>query len=170
MSGTDVNSRLIPVDAEHPNVLHALIRKRAQIAGRIEQLQFDMRVAVADLDSIDAAIHVFDPNIELQEIRSKPVPPRHQAFKGEISRIVFSTLRTTRIRLGTADIAARVIAERGLDTADPRLRKLISNRVGACLRLWEKKGLLRGSRGTDKLKNWEIASCGSSVARSLPPR
>lgn len=44
------------MDGERQNVLHALIRKRAQIAGRIEQLQLDLRDAVADLDSIDAAM------------------------------------------------------------------------------------------------------------------
>lgn len=162
MTASHTNSRLIPAGTEQPNVLHALIRKRSEIAGRIEHLQFEMRMAVADLDSIDAAIHVFDPTIEFQEKRSKPVPPRHQAFKGEMSRIVFSTLRTARIKLTTAHITARVIAERGLDGADPRLRKLISNRAGAALRFWEKKGLIRTERGPDNLKYWEIVPCGKA--------
>jgi hypothetical protein len=49
------------------------------------------------LDNIDAAIHVFDPDLRLEDIKPRPVPPRHQAFKGEISRIVFTTLRNAKV-------------------------------------------------------------------------
>jgi hypothetical protein len=156
MTGSHLNSRLIPERAEQPNVLHALIRKRSEIAGRIEHLQEEMRAAVIDLDNIDASIHIFDPELELEAIKPKPVPPRHQAFRGEVSRIVFTTLRNAKIKLRTADVATRVMAERGLDTSNVRLRKLISNRVGSCMRLGEKKGLIRGEFGPDRLKYWEI--------------
>ena len=115
-----------------------------------------MRAAIVDLDNIDAAIHIFDPDIALQEIRAKPVPPRHQAFKGEIVRIVFQTLRHAKVKLRTSDVAARVMAERELDTTNLRLRKLISNRVGSSLRAWEKKGHIRGEFGPDRRKLWEI--------------
>jgi hypothetical protein len=153
------NCRLVPNSADHPNVLHALIRKRSEIAGRIEHLQDEMRKAIADLDSIDASIHIFDPDLELTKIKPQPVPHRHQAFKGEVSRIVFATLRNAKIGLKTSDVAARVMAERGLDTANPRLRKLISGRVGSAMRHWEKKGLIRSERGADRLKYWEISRC-----------
>jgi hypothetical protein len=169
MSASHPNSRLVPVSADGPNVLHALIRKRAEIAGKIEHLQDQMRAAVIDLDNIDASIHIFDPSIKLE--KSRIVPPRHQAFRGEVSRIVFTTLRNAKIKLRTADVAARVMAERGLDTSNVRLRKLISNRVGSCMRLWEKKGLIRGEFGPDRLKYWEIAPCGPpSNVRNLPRR
>jgi hypothetical protein len=156
MSLSHLNSRLVPETADHPNVLHALIRKRSEIAGRIEKLQEEMRKAIVDLDSIDASIHIFDPELELTKIKPKPVPPRHQAFKGEVSRIVFTALRNAKIRLTTADVAARVMAERGLDTSNARLRKLFSGRVGSAMRHWEKRGLIRSEWGPDRLKRWEI--------------
>jgi hypothetical protein len=28
---------------------------------------------------VDHTIHLFDPSIELEEIKARPVPPRHQA-------------------------------------------------------------------------------------------
>jgi hypothetical protein len=76
-----------------PHVLTGLIAKRREIAGQIEHLQDKRRQCVIDLDHVDAAIHIFDPSIELEEIKSRPVPPRHQAFNGEVTRIVRATLR-----------------------------------------------------------------------------
>lgn len=79
-----------------PHVLTGLISKRAEIAGQIEHTQDKLRQLVIDLDHVDAAIHIFDPSIELEEIKSRPVPPRHQAFKGEVTRIVLATLRNAK--------------------------------------------------------------------------
>jgi hypothetical protein len=71
-----------------PHVLTGLIAKRSEIAGQIEHTQDKLRQLVIDLDHIDAAIHIFDPTIELVEIKARPVPPKHQAFKGEkVSRL-----------------------------------------------------------------------------------
>jgi hypothetical protein len=127
-----------------------------------------MRQAVIALDNIDASIHIFDPELKLEDIKPRPVPPRHQAFKGEVSRIVFTTLRNAKVKLRTSDVAARVMAERGLDSANLRLRKLISGRVGSCMRIWEKKNLIRGELGPDRLKYWEIVRCAAPVPTEKP--
>ncbi len=146
-----------PDDAvAHPNVIHALIRKRGEIAGRIEHLQDELRAAVIDLDAIDASIHIFDATIELEDIRTRPVPAPHGAFRGEVTRIVFQTLKNAKMPLTTADVAKRVMAERGLDTANARLLKLVSKRVGACLRHWEKRKTVKAEWGPDRLKLWEL--------------
>ena len=55
-----------------PHVLSGLIAKRAEIAGQIEHTQDTLRQLVIDLDHIDAAIHIFDPSIELEEIKARP--------------------------------------------------------------------------------------------------
>ena len=77
--------------SEAPKTVHGLIRKRAEIAGKIEHLQDELRSLVIELDNVDHVIHIFDPSIELKGIKSRPVPPRHQAFKGEVTRIVLQT-------------------------------------------------------------------------------
>jgi hypothetical protein len=137
-----------------PHVLTGLIAKRREIAGKIEHLQGQLRQHVIDLDHVDAAIHIFDPSIELEEIKSRPVPPRHQAFKGEVTRIVLATLRNAKRPLTTAEIAQRVMAERGLDTKNERLVKLIGKRTGACLRHWERRGAARKEPGPDRFMQW----------------
>lgn len=140
-----------------PHVLTGLIAKRREIAGQIEHLQDKLRQCGIDLDHVDAAIHIFDPSIELEEIKSRPVPPRHQAFKGEVTRIVLATLRNAKRPLTTAEIAQRVMAERGLDTGNARLVKLMGKRTGACLRHWEKRGAAHKQHGPERWMMWEIA-------------
>lgn len=139
-----------------PHVLTGLIAKRAEIAGKIEHLQDELRQLVIDLDNVDATIHIFDPTIELEEIKSRPVPPRHQAFKGEVTRIVLAALRNAKRPLTTAEISQRVMAERGLDTGNARLMKLIGKRTGACLRHWERRGTARKKMGAGRFMQWEL--------------
>jgi hypothetical protein len=140
-----------------PHVLTGLVAKRSEIAGQIEHAQDKLRQLVIDLDHIDAAIHIFDPSIELEEIKARPVPPRHQAFKGEVTRIVLATLRNAKKPLTTADIAQRVMAERGLDTANVRLLKTMQKRTGACLRHWLQRGVASKKPGPGQFVLWELA-------------
>ena len=102
--------------------------------------------------------HLFDPSIELQVIRKRPVPPRHHAFKGEVTRIVLTTLRNAKRPLTTPELAQRVMAERGLDSANVRLLKLIMKRTGACLRHWQKRGVARSAAGPNGFKLWSLSS------------
>lgn len=140
-----------------PHVLTGLIAKRAEIAGQIEHTQDQLRQLVIDLDHIDAAIHIFDPSIELEEIKARPVPPKHHAFRGEVTRIVLTTLRNAKRPLTTQEIAQRVMAERGLDTANARLLKTMTKRTGACLRNWQKQGGVTRQPGPGQFMLWEIA-------------
>ena len=138
--------------------MSGLIKKRAEIAGQIEHHQSRFRNLIVDLDNIDAAIRLFDPDIDLAEIKAKPLPPRNQAFKGEVSRIVFESLRQSDRPLTAQEIARHVMAERGLAASDKRLVRLIGKRVGSCLRHHRERGLVRSERETGQLLVWEITN------------
>jgi len=140
------------------HVVSALIRKRAEIAGQIEQAQSDLRQLIIDLDNLDATIRLFKPNIDLEEIRPKPLPPRHHAYKGEISRIVLEALRQSQKPLTAQEIAQHVMAERGLNTADKRLVRLIGKRVGACLRNNRDRGVARSEKTNGQHLLWRLKS------------
>ena len=71
---------------ENEHTISGLIRKRAEIAGQLEAAQTQVRQLIINLDSLDATIRLFAPDIDLEEIRPKPVPPRHTAFHGEVSK------------------------------------------------------------------------------------
>ncbi|MFC3071209.1 hypothetical protein [Phenylobacterium soli] len=155
---------LIPPDAEHPNVLHALIGKRAEIAGRIEHTQLQLRHLITELDHLDATIRVFDPTVDVGDIRSKPVPPRHAAFKGEVTRIVFRTLRSADGPVTSRDIARRLMTERGLNPEDRELSIIMVKRVCACLRVQRHRGLVRNAPAEGSLQGWTLAT-GAEVIR-----
>jgi len=150
-------NEIIPPDAEQPNVLHALTRKRAEIAGRIEHNQLTLRHLIAELDHIDATIRIFNPSIDIGAIPSRPAPPRHAAFKGEVSRIVFKTLRTADGPVTSRDIALRLMEERGLNPSDKELSVIMVKRVCACLRVQKRKGLVRNVECFGNLQGWESA-------------
>lgn len=139
-----------------PHVLTGLVAKRSESAGQIEHVQTTLRQLIIDLDNLDATIRIFRPDIDLEEIRPKPFPPRHAAFKGEIMRVVMSTLRTSARPLTGPEITMHVMAERGLNTADPRLLKLVGRRVGACLRHHRKKRIVESFRASGALTHWNI--------------
>jgi len=147
----------VPMGAEQPNVLHALTRKRAEIAGKIEHCQLEMRRLIAELDHVDATIRIFNPAIDIGRIRAKPVPPRHAAFKGEVSRIVFDVLREAPAPVTSRDIAMQLMKERGLDPNDRDLSVIMVKRVCACLRVQRKRGLVRVAANIGNLQGWELA-------------
>jgi hypothetical protein len=150
-------NELIPEGADQPNVLHALTRKRAEIAGQIEHNQLSLRHLIAELDHIDAAIRIFNPAIDIAAIRSKPVPPRHAAFKGEVTRIVFRSLREAGGPLTSRDIALLLMRERGLNPDDRELSVIMVKRICACLRVQKRKGLVRNAVSLGNLQGWELS-------------
>jgi len=147
---------VVPEGAAQPNVLHALTKKRAEIAGQIEHNQLDLRRKLAELDHIDAAIRIFNPEIDISSIRAKAVPPRHAAFKGEVTRIVFDSLREAKRPLTSRDIAVLLMRERGLSEDDRDLSVIMVKRVCACLRVQRQKGLVRTAPLNGNLQGWEI--------------
>src|ERR1700722_11526416 len=79
-------------------------------------------------------------------VKPKPLPPRHAAYKGEVARIVLGMLREAKRPCSTQEFTMHVMAERGMNTADKRLVKTVTKRIGARL------------RGLGQRIAWEVAS------------
>jgi hypothetical protein len=138
------------------HVLSGLIAKRAEIAGKIEMMQREMRVLVATIGHVDATIRTFDPSAALEDITPK-LPPRFQAFKGEVSRILLDALREAKTPLPVFDLTLTVAAGRGINTDDKPFMIILRRRVDACLRNLRKRGTVQSSRPSGSLTLWEIA-------------
>lgn len=108
---------------ERPNAVSALKDKRGEIAGRVDAFQDQLRQALIDLDHVDCTILLFDPDAELDEIRTKPMPPRHHAFKGQVTRAILDMLRGSPSGLDGLTITQRLMEARDLNLADKRLVK-----------------------------------------------
>jgi hypothetical protein len=147
----------LPDEKPLPHVLTALIAKRSELAGLIENLQGQVKQAAVHLDNVEATIRLFAPDIDLTPYNPRPVPPIHHAFRGETSRIVLETIRNAAGPLSTNQMTETIMKARGLDLNDLRMRRVMQQRVGACLRHWEKdRGVIRSAKGPGQVLLWEL--------------
>lgn len=144
---------------ERPNAIAALKDKRGEIAGLVDALQDQLRQTLIDLDHVDCTILLFDPDAELDEIRTKPMPPRHHAFKGQVTRAIIDMLRKSGTALDNLSISRRLMEERELNLADTKLVKTIQKRVGAALRNMRERGIVTSVQPEKGgLLQWSIAA------------
>ncbi len=139
------------------HVLSALKAKRAELAGMIDGLQDQLRERMIEIDHVDCTLRIFDPDIDLDEIKPKPLPPRHHAFKGQVTRAILAMLRAEGAMDAKA-ITIRLMAERELNLADKTLAKAMHKRIGAALRNCRDRGLVTSTEPTKcGLLLWAIA-------------
>jgi len=134
-----------------------LIAKRTEIAAQIEALQRQVKAAVGQFDRVEATIRIFKPDMDFGDLSTRPVPPAHNAFKGEVMRILLTTLREAAGPLSTAHLTEVLMRARGLPVEDRKLRKTMLERVGSSLNsLKRKKGLVRSLPGMGQMLMWEL--------------
>jgi hypothetical protein len=126
----------------------ALVRKRAELAGDIEHAHEALKKMIADLESLDATLRLFDPGIQIEAIKPKAFrPPADWAQRGEMTRIILDVLRQAAEPMTTRDIAFQLLIERALDNNDQRLLRLMTKRVGVALRGQRDAGLVASRPG-----------------------
>ena len=158
------------------HVIYGLIRRRRELAGDIIELLGRVDVLANDLDTLDRALRLFDPSIELDAIPALQARPKPDwALRGETMRAVFAVLRDAPAPLPTQALTAAVLARRGIEGEPTRLQmkrvrkcldrqrargSLIAESVGGvlCWRLQTKnEGILHGERRLSRLAEVERA-------------
>jgi hypothetical protein len=139
-------------------VLNGLVKRRAQLAGDIENTHEALRKMVLDLESLDATIVQFDPDFRVETIKPKAFrPPKDWSNRGQMSRICLSILRQATEPLTSRDIALELLIQRALDKSDLRLLRLMTKRVGVALRGQRESGVVRSEQGPGQYVLWEVA-------------
>ena len=141
---------------ENDNLIAGLIRKKAEITAQVEALQIQLRQLIMNADNIDGAIRIFNPEIDLADIRPRTVPRSHVAFLGEVRRTTLNMLRETGLALTIKDIAFRVMTERKLSISDARLVRLIEKKVGSCLRNLRSRGVVQSEKDRGSYLRWKL--------------
>jgi hypothetical protein len=142
---------------ENEHVLSGLISKRAELAGEIDHLTSMVQQKLIELDHLDASIRIFKPDIDLETVKAKTVPPRHQALPGEMIRGVLTVLRESKAPITSNEITLRLMKRRAMNAADKGLVRTVTKRVIACLRHNRAKGLLKSAKAPGQQLLWEIA-------------
>ena len=140
---------------EDGSLIAGLIRKKAEITAQVEALQRQLRQLIMDADSIDGAICIPNPAIDLTDTRPRTVPRSHVAFLGEVRRTTLNMLRETGLALTIKDIAFRVMTERKLSVSDVRLVRLIE-KVGSGLRRLRRRGSVQSEKDRGRSLRWTL--------------
>lgn len=144
-------------DKALPHVVTALIAKRGELAGRIEHLQEELRQAVVDLDNVEATLRIFAPDLEIPDLAPRQVAPALPPMKGDTTRIVLNAIHAADRPPTTNELTEVVMKARGLDTENAALFRVMSKRVGACLRnLKNERGIVRSMPGPGQQNLWQI--------------
>jgi len=119
-----------------------LIKRRAELAGEMKRTQAALGQMARDLETLDAAIKLVAPELDIPSIAPKMVkPPEDWSKRGEMSRVVLSIMRVANKPLTSREIAGQMIVQRGL-AATPKLVGLMTKRVSTCLRDRRDQGLV----------------------------
>ena len=136
--------------------LEQLKKKRADMTGEIALCHAKLQQLSTDLEHLDATIKLFAPDFVVESIMPKIfTPPKSWSKRGEMSRAVLAILRVAKLPMNTREIAAHIIAQRGLD-ADKGILDVMVRRVGHVLRDKRDKGLVRSIEETGLWLQWEI--------------
>lgn len=143
------------MDTSNP-VLSGLIRKRQEIAAELDGVQSRLRQLILDIDAVDATIRLFQPDIDLDVVKVRPTPRRHEAHRGDTSRLILSLLREAGEPLSHREITQRVMTARGLNLADRALCQTMRDRVGASLRGMRERDAVKSEDGKGVGVRWGL--------------
>src|SRR5687768_9976661 len=109
--------------------IQGLLRKRAEMTGQAEGLRAQLCSVLSALQHIDAAILIFRPDIQLDELPEGMTAAPFTGFRGEIQRFLLGELRKAGKPLSTFDLADRIMDKRGIDASDTIHATLIKRRT-----------------------------------------
>lgn len=137
-------------------VVHGLINKRAELMRDLSVAKDKLAMLEADLASIEGAIRVFDPDLDMEKHRSRRVPGVHTAPEGMMARFVRDKLRGATEPLCTREITLHVMEQRGLSPSDKRLFSNMRDRTGAALYRMRKNGEVVSKPGVKRALLWSL--------------
>lgn len=141
-----------------PHVITALVKRRSELSGDIENTHERLKNMIRDLESLDKTLLMFDPDYKIETIRPKAFrPPDDWARRGQMTRLILGILRQAAEPLSSRDIGLQLMLERALDTTDEKLIRLMGKRCAVALRGMRDRGIAKSHEGPGMLVLWERA-------------
>lgn len=139
---------------DRPNTLAGLVAKRHELVAYRDRLEADIIALTVDIDHLEAAIRIFDPE-DTPEARMR-YAALHRAPKGQSTRFVLRKLREASEPLTSRALADMWCADRGLN-AKASTVSMIRKRLGATLKALHNKGRVRQEGHVEGLIGWRLA-------------
>jgi len=96
------------------HVISALVKKRAEISGKIKYYEKIIKEYRKNLTSLDKTIHIFDNNYDLRTIKSKRSTRSSYFSNGEALKMTLDILRTSSKPLKTDEISKMIASKKSL--------------------------------------------------------
>ncbi len=101
------------------HIIGALRNKRAELSGRLRQLEQQLAQQRADLAHLDATMWLFDPQIRPNDIRARQPRARNAWFRaGECLRLIYDELREAIQPRTTRELAERIMRGKVMPAMD----------------------------------------------------
>ncbi|MBO6724624.1 MAG: hypothetical protein JJ911_03030 [Rhizobiaceae bacterium] len=126
-------------DYDRPNTVAGLIAKHKELLDLREKYRAEIKKLTVDIDHLDAAIRLFDPNADTSPI--KQYVTKHRAQKGSVKRFILDAFREATEPLTSRQLAEMWLQDRGL-VADYATTTTIRKRIGACIKTCVNQGLI----------------------------
>ncbi len=139
---------------ERPNTIAGLVEKRIALVKYRDQLEADIVAVTCDIDHLEAAIRIFDPE-DSPEARQR-YAALHRAPKGQSSRFILGKLRKASEPLTSRSLADEWCGDRGL-VAKPSTVSMLRKRIGATLAARHRKRLVRQDGYVGAHIGWRLA-------------
>jgi hypothetical protein len=127
------------IQYDRPNTVAGLVAKHKELSDLRERFRAEIKKLTIDIDHLDAAIRLFDPNADTYAI--KEYVAQHRAEKGTVKRFVLNYLRKADGPRTSRQITEAWTADRGLEANEATL-VIIRKRIGACLKVCANQGLI----------------------------
>lgn len=124
---------------DRPNTVSGLVAKHAELNALREKYKGEIKKLTVDIDHIDAAIRLFDPQADTYAIREYVT--KHRAAKGTVKSFVLTCFRTATGPITSRQITELWAADRGL-VADEATLCTLRKRIGACIKSCVEQGLI----------------------------
>lgn len=139
---------------ERPNTVAGLQAKRKELMRLRDQFDANVRKLTVDIDHLEAAIRLFDPDQTPEAIAAYAV--QHRAHHGHMRRFVLDVLRQAPAPMTSKAITTAWVGDRGLRT-DEATYVILRKRVGACLIALRNQGLVETVGQEGEFKTWRLA-------------
>lgn len=116
---------------ERPNTVSGLLAKHKELSDLRDRYKSEIKKLTVDIDHLDAAIRLFDPQADTSGIKEYVV--KHRAQKGSVKRFVLSYMREAGKPVTSRQITEAWATERGL-LADDATLTMLRKRIGACIK------------------------------------
>lgn len=141
----------------HDSVIPALSNRRNALLAEIEEKKSSLRGTIEQLDQLEATMRLFDPNIDFAKLEARRDLQVAAAHHGDTMRIVMTALADAGRPLSTGVLIDLIMASRGLDKNNAKLRRTLSRRLGPSLRYAAyTRGIIRSLPGPGQMNMWEL--------------